>query len=307
MSIREMPMAMTRLQQGFTLAEAVVVIVLTGIVTAAVAIFIRLPVQGYMDSAARAELTDVADTALRRMARDIRLALPNSVRITTSGGVTYIEFLLTKTGGRYLAEEDNPTGAAGQILTFFPVDSTTDLVFTVVGGLPTGAQTIIAGDRIVVYNLGPGQAPADAYQAGGNGNIATVDSVNAGNSTITLLANPFTSQNPKMPSPGRRFHVVQMPVTYACAPNAAGGTLTRFWGYAINAAQPNDVATTPLLGAQNALLAAGVTGCAFSYDNLANLGNQRSGLVGIGLSMQLPNSASGTVALFHQVHVNNTP
>jgi MSHA biogenesis protein MshO len=305
MRIRNVPSTMTRTSQGFTLAEAVVVIALTGIVAAAVALFIRLPVQGYIDTAARAELADVADTALRRMARDIRLALPNSVRVTSAAGVTYVEFLLTKTGGRYLAEEDNPTSAAGPILNFFPVvPAATGLTFTVVGGLPSGAQTIVNGDSIVVYNLGSGQAPADAY---GGGNVATVASVNAGNGTITVASNPFTSQDPKMPSPGRRFHVVQTPVTYACTPGAAGGTLTRYWGYAITTAQPNNVAAAPLAGARQALLAAGVIACTFSYDNLPNLGNQRSGLVGLGLSLQTPNPAAGTVALFHQVHVNNTP
>jgi MSHA biogenesis protein MshO len=296
---------MTLLQRGFTLAEAVVVIAITGIAMAAVAIFIRLPVQGYIDSAARAQLTDAADTALRRMVRDIRLAVPNSVRVTTAGGVTYLEFLLTKTGGRYLAEEDNPTDSA-PVLSFTPIDPVTDLTFTVIGGLPAGAQqAIVAGDRIVVYNLGPGQAPADAYQAGPNTNMATVTAVAVASNTITLNANPFANQNPKMPSPGRRFDVVQTPVTYACAPNAAGGSITRFSGYPIAAAQPNNIAAAPLLNARSALLAADVTGCVFAYDN--SPGNQRSGLVGLGLSMKTPNSASGTVVLFHQVHVSNTP
>eukprot|EP01133_Synstelium_polycarpum_P021102 gene21102-25353_t len=62
-----------------------------------VAMFIRLPVQGYIDANARAALADLADTATRRMARDIRLALPNSVRVTGNG--RYLELLLTKSGG----------------------------------------------------------------------------------------------------------------------------------------------------------------------------------------------------------------
>ncbi|HJW54183.1 MAG TPA: prepilin-type N-terminal cleavage/methylation domain-containing protein, partial [Burkholderiaceae bacterium] len=57
-------------EKGFTLAEAVIVIVITGIIAGTVAVFLRLPVQGYVDTAARAELTDIADTALRRMTRD---------------------------------------------------------------------------------------------------------------------------------------------------------------------------------------------------------------------------------------------
>ncbi|MEN3367730.1 MAG: biosis protein MshO [Burkholderiales bacterium] len=292
-----MPKTMTGSQRGFTLAEAVIVIAITGIVAATVAIFIRLPVQGYLDSAARAELTDTADTALRRISRDIRLAVPNSVRVSSAGGVDYIEFLLANTGGRYLAEEDNPTDPVAR--PFLSFDNPAQTSFTVVGGLAAGAQEIAVGNRIVVYNLGSGQAPADAYVGG---NIATVSAVDTGNSRITLASNPFAAQVPVMSSPARRFDVVQTPVTYAC--NPAAGTLTRYWGYPISAAQPINAATAPLSNGQNALLARGVVGCTFAY---SNPGNFRSGLVGVQLAMQTPGSASGTVVLFHQVHVKNTP
>ena len=53
-------------------------------------------------SARRAALTDTADTAVRRMARDIRKALPNSIRQTSD---QCVEFIPTKTGGRYRVEE----------------------------------------------------------------------------------------------------------------------------------------------------------------------------------------------------------
>ena len=83
-------------EEGFTLIETMLAIAVTGIV----ALFIRQPVQAYVDSEARAELIDTADTALRRIGRDLRLALPNSIRTTASGANQYIEFMLTKTGGR---------------------------------------------------------------------------------------------------------------------------------------------------------------------------------------------------------------
>jgi MSHA biogenesis protein MshO len=291
---------MRQRQRGFTLVEAVFVIVVTGIIAAIVAVFVRLPVQGYMDAKVRAELSDAADTTLRRMGRDIRLALPNSVRTTTIGGISYVEFLLTKTGGRYLAEEDSPS--AGSILSF--TDSA-GVIFTVVGPMPAGAQAIVQNDFVVVYNLGPGQDPADAYNGSNIARVAGVDTVS---NTITLQANPFASQATKMTSPGRRFNIVTTPVTYACDP--AAGTLTRYWGYAIQQAQPDSVAAAPLSGAPGrALLATGVTGCTFSYDQVAgNLSNQRSGLIGLGLTLTAPASAnSGAVTLFQQVHVDNTP
>ncbi len=99
-----------RTLSGFTLVEMIVVIVITGILAGVVAIFLRVPVEGYMDSARRAEMTDIADTALRRMGRDLRTAVPNSVRIPAPAGSAYIEFLPTRDGGRYRAD---PTGGSG--------------------------------------------------------------------------------------------------------------------------------------------------------------------------------------------------
>ena len=70
-------------QCGFTLIEAIMVIVITGILAGMVAVFIRAPIDAYVDSARRADLTDVADTAVRRVARDIGAALPNGLRTPT--------------------------------------------------------------------------------------------------------------------------------------------------------------------------------------------------------------------------------
>ena len=167
-----------------------------------------------------------------------------------------------------------------------------------VGPLATAAaQQIQAGDQIVIYNLG--QAPADAYCAGGScNNRAAVTAVNTATRTITLAANPFAQQTPViMRSPGHRFQVVSMPVTYAC--NPATGTLTRYSGYAIQANQPS---VEPVAGAASGLLASGISACAFNYTTLANV---RSALVGITLTTQ--RAGSGSITLFHQLHVDNTP
>ena len=72
--------------RGFTLVEMIMVIVITGIIGGMVAVFLRAPVQQYMDVSRRADMTDIADTALRRVSRDLRSALPNSVSVTISVG-----------------------------------------------------------------------------------------------------------------------------------------------------------------------------------------------------------------------------
>jgi MSHA biogenesis protein MshO len=304
-------------QRGFTLIEAIVVIVITAIIGGMVAVFIRMPVQGYVDMVARAEVTDLADTAMHRIKRDIRLALPNSLRVTQVAGVQYIEFLLTKAGGRYLADEDN-AAAAGTILDWGNV---ANRAFTVVGGagaMPTGKQTILAGDYLVIYNLGDGQEPANAYvncTGVAQCNRAVIQNV-AGN-LITLVENPFAAQvslNPQEPmakwqSPGMRFQVVTSAVSYVCDP--ARRTLTRYWNYAITVAQPADLtllaapdANKGLTAASHALLANNVSTCSFDYLNLANI---HSGLITLRLAFENLGSNSGVVTLVQQVHVDNTP
>src|SRR3989441_12845319 len=93
--------------RGVTLIEMVIVISITAIIAGAVSVFISRPVEGYADAARRAEMSDIADTALRRMTRDVRTALANSIRITcvpsgcAAGSVYYLEYLQGSGGRRH--------------------------------------------------------------------------------------------------------------------------------------------------------------------------------------------------------------
>lgn len=283
----------SKIQYGFTLVEMIIVIVITGIIGGMVAMFIRAPVQGYVDSARRAELTDIADTALRRIARDLRLALPNSVRVsgTCSGASTcFIEFIPTIGGGRYRDATDSL--GAGNILDFAAADTS----FDVLGAMPT----VAVNDEIVVYNLGiPG---ADAYAGNtlATHNRRVVSGVAGNVISITSAAKlPFDScayDTSGFVAGGCRFQVVQKPVSYACDP--AAGTLTRWQGYTIQATQP----TTKPGTASSALLATNVSACTFTYD--ANVVAQRSGLV----TMHLTVTEQGeSVNLYGATHVSNVP
>ena len=103
-------------QAGFTLIEAIIAIVITGIISSMVAIFIKSSIDSYFAAERRAELTEVADLVLRRLSREVRLALPNSLRVATVANVAYIEFIPTSDGGRYRDTGDGSTG--GNVLDF---------------------------------------------------------------------------------------------------------------------------------------------------------------------------------------------
>lgn len=274
-------------QYGVTLIELIIVIAITAVIAGGVAVFISRPFEGYVDSERRAELTDIADTALRRITRDLRTALPNSIRIACApscGPLTstyYLEYLQTSGGGRYRADLDS--SGAGNILDF----TTADTSFDVIGPMPTFA----GGESIVIYNLAASGTVANAYFGDNRASYSS----SAGN-TITLSPGfkfPY-------PSPGKRFSVVQYAVTYACNPTT--GELRRYWNYGIAAAQ-----ATPPVGGSTALLANSISptqGCSFTYSQ----SDSRTGVVGLAVRIERSTaSTTEAVQLFQQAHVNNVP
>ncbi|MDZ7938875.1 MAG: type II secretion system protein [Rhodoferax sp.] len=263
-------------QRGFTLVELIMVIVIMGVIGGVVAVFMRAPIDAYFDSARRAALTDVADTAVRRMARDVRKALPNSIRVPSA---TCLEFIPTRTGGRYRTVD----AAAGTALDF----TVADTQFNMLGrnSLLPADQQIQPGDVVAVYNLGiPG---ASAYAQENTAVIAAGGVVDGGVETaITIAARQFPLE-----SGSNRFHVIpteERVVAYVCTGNTLRRTVTTG---SFTSACP---ATGPIL-------ATNVQSCAFVY-NGSDL--QRNGLVQIDLRISSNNE---TVSLYHEVHVNNSP
>lgn len=263
---------------GVTLVEMIVAIVVTGILVAMASMFGRVQIQSYFDITNRTALADAADTALRRIARDVQSALPNSVRVSGS----YLEFVPIRDAGRYRAAQ-TPAGT-GEILDFTKADVPIQ-TFDVLG---PGVE-VQAGDRLVVYNLGiPG---ANVYAGDVRRDIpaAGVGAARTSISFTALAATPLP-----LASPANRFHIVTPPVTYEC--DVGAGVLRRYWGYAFSVAQ-----ATPPVGGSTAVLVNGVTACTFSYVPGVQ---SRNGLIVVRLTL----SGNGeSVALLQQIDVLNSP
>lgn len=292
---------------GFTLIETVVVIAITGIVAAMVTYFVVRAVQGYEAQSRRADLVDAAEGALRRLQRDIRLALPNSIRVKDEGNGNgrVLELLQTLDGGRYRAR---PPGNNNARLRFTAADTDFDLM----GNLLCTTDPSITGPCgsytnywLVIYNLG--QPGADAY-AGTNvittGNTLTITSGGAADGVSDHInMNPgfqFAFQSPR-----QRFFVVTTPVTYLC--DTSAGTLTRYQGYTLTANQASvDTAAelNALPGTASALVTDKVVApCTMTYQPGTSL---RAALVTIGLAVADADSGE-RVQLLQQMHVSNVP
>lgn len=276
-----------RKTQGFTLVELILVMVIIGILLAVSGDVITKPVKAYLTMENRSSLTDNAELALRRMQRDIRRALPNSIRVSTDG--LALEMLHTLDGGRYRERPDiSATSGAGlcaenpadDVLNFTGVDD----CFEVMNELNQFNPQATSGQSLVIYNLGYGEV--DAYT--GNNRTTVQNTGKSGIIKFEPLVFPLRS-------PLQRFFIVDTPIQYLC--DLKRGQLLRYSGYPINATlqSPPEKTTGNPLSNQ-------VSQCRFSY---AEASATRSGLV--SLSLTLGKHSDEGIQLVQQIHVDNVP
>jgi MSHA biogenesis protein MshO len=273
-------------QLGFSLVELVMVIAILGILSVSVGVFIANPVRAYFETIDRATLSDAGNSVIRRVMRELQAAVPNSARITVSGGTTFLEYVPIVDAGRYRVAASNgnePTGTDPLTVT-----DPTDSSFQVLGP----PVSVPSGSQLVVLNLGYGNA--NLYTGT---NIRAVTSIGPALQTITFTPTTVWPGD----SPGYRFYIVNGAVTYACTPNANGtGTLVRYSGYPIQGAQPSSTSSAPLSGATSSLVLDDVTGCTFTP------GPVSVDLNAVQMALQITRSGE-TVSLYSQVHAPNNP
>jgi MSHA biogenesis protein MshO len=278
---------------GMTLIELVIVIVLSAIVVSFMSRLIVIPINAFTAQKQRAQLGDAADSAMRFMARDLRSALPNSVRTSVSGSVTALEMLATLDGARY--QDNGPLSNVALSLDF----TTPDAAFSTT--VPFSQITLpysSSNSYLAIYNVGvPG---ANAY--------ALANVMTPAGTTITITAGAtanaqLVTLNPAFQfsfgSPGKRVYLVSGPLSYLC--DTSSGLVTRYSGYTVSATQPVSAAALTAAGASSGVVATNATGCQFTY---ASGTSQRVGMATLVLQL---GSNGQMVQLLQQTHLVNAP
>lgn len=258
-------------QSAFTLVELVLVIVLLGIIAAASTQFVGQSVDIYTTSVERDRLQQEGRFAVERMTRELRNALPGSVRVSSSGGTQCIEFMPVKAASTYLQP------VAGAALTSLSV---VDFPYT-----------YTSGDLLAIY-------PIDANSVYVSSSaLATLTGASAAAANQRTLS--FNSHSFPNESPTRRLFIVNDAVSFCAADNA----LTRHAGYGLSATQAVPPANSILLAQNIRVVDGGVPVTVFDFTAGTPA---RSGVV--HLDLRFSNAAQDEWMRFNQeVFLRNTP
>jgi MSHA biogenesis protein MshO len=287
--------------RGFTLLELIIVIVISGVIAATISVFVRPAMDSYLQVRTRADLVEQGDTALRRMIRDVRTAVPNSIRLPDKNCFEYVP---TSTGGSFRTGPDTSpdpgNGCTPSSTCSAPLDITQAVsVFDV---LTPFSSVPAAGDQVVIGNQTPEQVYAGTTRATITG-VATPATASHGRHRVSINSTQFPASYQD-----NRFTVTPAsgPVFYVCSGatgvNSAGnglGTLYRLSGYGWIAAYPSSCPNA----SAGAVLATSVEACEFVYD--PNQGaTQQNGF--ISLQLKLTRNGESTTLVFG-AHVANAP
>ena len=275
---------------GFTLMELIIVIIILGIMSVGLAGFITLSTQSYLNVTERDELLANARFSVERLNREIRNALPHSVRVKNNTTSQCLEFVPIVASTVYTDIAVAPETA---------VNSLSVIPFELENGDDYSCNASNSCDDVViVYPINN----ADIYQDHTD-NSGKAFEINKYPATSTSEMELKQTANFTEHSPTQRAYIIDAPVSYCL--NGTTKTLTRYTNYGVKIVQdlPPSVVSSPTL---NSSLMAN----SLSFDNndlpftVLPASLQRNAVVQIKLNFTRDDEQ---VVFDNAIHINNTP
>ncbi len=263
-------------QNAFTLIELVLVIIILAIVSVAITGFFRNTTEGYLQSESRIGMSSSARIAAEKIGREIREAMPNSVRVNGIGNC--VEFVPILEATRYISL---PTTAPGTILTVVEADASTNISGLNISNLYV---MVIPLNTNEVYNATSGHFAQ----------VTGFSKLGANQTQVIISSARFNRQSPE-----NRIFFVSQPTSFC----VTGNELRRYTNYGFNVTQPSvasmgvgDLVLNRLLTSSG-----GISFNVFDYEpGTLN----RSGLLLIEFLIE---GRDESIRLEHEVHVRNFP
>ncbi|MGB2272435.1 MAG: PilW family protein [Pseudomonadales bacterium] len=211
-------------QHGFTLVELVAVIVLLGLTSIGLVKFIAGSAEAYREVTRRDEVVQVGRFAIERVSRELRAALPGSVRVS-SNCIEFVPVIGASIYTRLPIAGLNAPANDFEVINFSP-------------------QPLIQSSisRAAVYTL----AAQDVYSS--NQHVLAINFssavVNGGLLTLNFLTG---AQQFSEASPGQRIYFIDQPVSFCVVGSGASTQLNRYSQYGYSATQNTPPANGELL------------------------------------------------------------
>lgn len=257
--------------QGFTLIELVVVIVLLGTLSIGTVQFINDSSVGFANTVERSELASEAQSTVARLTRELRGALPGSIRVTNTGHC--VEFIPALAASLHIALPTSTAATSFRLAAISPIPTATTL----------RAAVFPAGD---LYNLSS-NSPISSPVA--------LSAPDANNQITASLASPHQFPSP---SPTRRLFLVDSPVSF-CTDQR---NLWRYQNYGFFASQPTPP-TLPSIVPSRGLLAEDIAN-ADTYFAVNEAALNRNAIVTVKLALE---RNSTTLVMEQLIQVRNAP
>ncbi|MDO8907116.1 MAG: prepilin-type N-terminal cleavage/methylation domain-containing protein [Pseudohongiella sp.] len=222
-------------QQGFTLVEMVITILIAAILSVGIVNYIGDSVEGFSSSANRNRLASSGRTVLDRLAMELHNAVPNSVRTRSVANQQCIEYVPFIRATSYVDPAFNgpPSDVFDMVvlnpsLTFPPHDPLTD----------PPRKPLYA----VIYPISVADLYLDAAQASSPGIIAGISSIqenidHQGRLSVAL-ENPHLF---RLRSPVNRIYIAESPVSFCMVDSR----IFRYSDYGFHAQQPTPLSECP--------------------------------------------------------------